>query len=891
MTADILRDKFLAFFKAKNHKIIDSDSLVPKDDPTVLFTPAGMNQFKREFMGVDSGFRRATTCQRCLRTDDLDKVGITSAHHTFFEMLGNFSFGDYFKPEAIAWAWEFLTKELRLDEDRLWVSVYQDDEEAYKIWKDVIGIPEKKIVKLGDKDNFWPAEAKTKGPNGPCGPCSEIFYDFGAEVGCREKKCDPSCSCGRFVEIWNLVFTQFNRKDDGSLVPLPNKNIDTGMGLERLTAVMQGKQNNFETELFQPVINQIQLSAKVKPKDNRRFLYALSDHLRAAVFSIYDGILPSNDGRGYIVRKIIRKSVLHLKSLGINEPFLNKLVGTLAQIMYKPYPDLKDRQEAIAEVILNEEVNFIKVLECSAEIIEDNQKPVLDSIMKDLLNQPKDRDGLIAVSAATCSAVAVSIVHNYETYGIPLSLSTKHFLELIKEKGLKNDNPTIISDKVALELDRLREFSREKSKMKGDVFDAKHLGLKLNPTRFVGYQNNFAEAKILAILKDGQEVQEISQEEKIGLVLDQSPFYAESGGQVGDCGKIVSGDNIFEVLDTQKIDNVFLHVGKITSGVLKKSDKVVARINIERRLNIARNHTATHVLQAALRKVLGTHVQQQGSLVSEEKFRFDFTHFKGMTHEEIAQVEEAANRWISENQAVNCNEMVLKEAKQAGALAFFEEKYGENVRVVSIGEISKELCGGTHLDNIGKIGLIKIIKECSVASGIRRIEGVTADFAKQFIKDEEKKLAEESEKQNQIKELKGQEKKRSLEVNNSLQEELPRIIKKAVEIKGVKVVISLEADLDMNALRLLSDKVKEGLGKGIVVLGSQDKEETKAFLVIAATPDLGGLKFDAGSLIRQIAPVVGGSGGGRRDFAQAGGTKPENFTLAFEKLRAIIEAL
>ncbi|MDD5409584.1 MAG: alanine--tRNA ligase [Candidatus Omnitrophica bacterium] len=367
MNADILREKFLGFFEARKHKIVESDSLVPKDDPTVLFTPAGMNQFKKEFMGFDSGFRRAATAQRCLRTDDLDKVGKTSAHHTFFEMLGNFSFGDYFKEEAIAWAWEFLTQELKIGREKLWVSVYQEDDEAYNIWKDKIGIPEKKIVRLGDKDNFWPAEAKTKGPNGPCGPCSEIFYDFGPGVGCGEKICDPSCSCGRFVEIWNLVFTQFNRKEDGSLEPLPNKNIDTGMGLERLAAVMQGKQNNFETELFQPIIKEIKLGCQdingdgagiasdtSRPRNdgNNGMFYAIADHLRAVVFSIYDGITPSNEGRGYIVRKIIRKSALHLRSLGINKPFLNTLVGQLVQIMHEPYPDLKDRQEDIAQVIL-----------------------------------------------------------------------------------------------------------------------------------------------------------------------------------------------------------------------------------------------------------------------------------------------------------------------------------------------------------------------------------------------------------------------------------------------------------------------------------------------------------------------------------------------------------
>ncbi|MFA6129566.1 MAG: alanine--tRNA ligase [Candidatus Omnitrophota bacterium] len=863
MTADRLREKFLEFFKARKHKIVESDSLVPKDDPTVLFTPAGMNQFKKEFMGFDSGFKRAATAQRCLRTDDLDKVGKTSAHHTFFEMLGNFSFGDYFKEEAIAWAWEFLIKELKIDQDKLWVSVYQEDDEAYDIWKDKIGIPVNKIVKLGDKDNFWPAEAKTKGPNGPCGPCSEIFYDFGPGVGCGEKICDPSCSCGRFVEIWNLVFTQFNRKDDGLLEPLPNKNIDTGMGLERLAAVMQGKQNNFETELFQPIIKEIELGCQDingEGAGNGMF-YAIADHLRAVVFSIYDGITPSNEGRGYIVRKIIRKSVMHLKSLGINKPFLNKLVGQLAQIMQAPYPDLKEKQEDIAQVILNEEKNFINILN-SSEVL----------FAKIPLNSGAEEIG-----------EAVFKLH--DTYGFPSEEIEKY----LKKQNV--DNLAAIADVVSRKFEEQRERSRSQSTMKGDVFDAKGLGLKLNATKFVGYKESSAEAKILAILKDGKEVNGALTGGIFQVVLDRTPFYAESGGQVGDTGELISGANIFKVLNTQKIDNVFLHIGEVNSGSFKKGDKVTAQIDVKRRLNIARNHTATHILQAALREVLGSHVQQQGSLVAEEKFRFDFTHFKGLSKEEISRVEEVANNCIAKSQRINCEEMNFKEAKKAGALAFFEEKYGEMVRVVTMGDISKELCAGTHLDNISQIGFIKIISEGSVASGIRRIEGATDSFAERFIQDEELKAIEESKKKCKLKDLKEQEKKRSLEISNSLRDAAPRLIEKAIKLNGVNLVLSLEAGLDMSALRLLADKVKEGLNHGVIVLGSQDSQQKKAYLVIAVTQDLLPRGLDAGALIRQAAPDIGGSGGGRQDFAQAGGTKPENFTLAFEKIRAIIKAL
>ena len=879
MTADILREKFLAFFKAKKHKIIESDSLVPKDDPTVLFTPAGMNQFKKEFMGFDSGFKRAATAQRCLRTDDLEKVGKTAAHHTFFEMLGNFSFGDYFKEEAISWAWEFLTVELGLTPEKLMVSVYQDDDQAYQVWKEKIGLADRKIVKLGDKDNFWPAEAKTKGPNGPCGPCSEIFYDFGPTVGCQEKTCDPSCSCGRFVEIWNLVFTQFNRQDDASLAPLPNKNIDTGMGLERLAAIMQGKQNNFQTELFDPIIREVERAIENKPEDSQKLLYAIADHIRAVVFSIYDGITPSNEGRGYIVRKIIRKSVLHLRSLGINKPFLNKLVGLVAQIMHKPYPDLKNRQEDIAQVILNEENSFINTLRLSSALV-DNE---IEKIKKELEDAPK-REGFTICNVTTSGALGIAAFRLYDTNGIPLEITKAE----LNKRYIKVDADFEMA--YQKELNKQKNLSKSFSKMKGDVFEAKGLGLKLKETKFVGYQENSVEAKILAILKDGKEVNAVLAGDSLQIVLNQTPFYAASGGQVGDTGELVNGKNVFQVLDTQKVDNVILHIGKIKTGTFKCQDTLTAKIDIARRQNIARNHTATHILQAALRQVLGNHVQQQGSLVSAEKFRFDFTHFKGLTKEELARVEEVANSFIANDCAVNSQEMALIEAKKTGALAFFEEKYAAVVRVITVGGISNELCGGTHVTHVKEIGLIKILGEGSVASGIRRIEGATAGFAEQFIKDEEQKAIAEAAKRERSEDLKEKEKKRSVEIKNSLMDVLPRLLEKSVKIGGINTIFSLEDDLDMQALRFLADKIKEKLSCVVIVLGAQDKQRERAFLVIAVTTDLLSRGMDAGVLIRQVAPIIGGSGGGRQDFAQAGGTAPENFALAFEKIKDIIKS-
>jgi len=862
MTADILRDKFLAFFKVRKHKIVDSDSLVPKDDPTVLFTPAGMNQFKKEFMGFNSGFKRAATAQRCLRTDDLEKVGKTSAHHTFFEMLGNFSFGDYFKKEAISWAWEFLTKELSIDPEKLWVSVYQDDDEAYNIWKDQVKIPEIKIVRLADQDNFWPAEAKTKGPNGPCGPCSEIFYDFGADVGCGEKICDPSCSCGRFVEIWNLVFTQFNRKDDGSLEPLPNKNIDTGMGLERLAAVMQGKQNNFETELFQPIIKEI--IRGLSPQGTvpeKKLLYAIADHLRAVVFSIFDGILPSNEGRGYVIRKIIRKASLHLMGLGIDKkPFLYRLVPIVAEIMHKPYPELTNRREEIARIILAEEKSFIDVLGSSEELLRVKFSEFIDN--------------------PNPEAVGKTAFLLHDTYGIPLELTS----QWLDKQGISFSQKAF---KQAME--EQKERSKAGSAMKGDVFGSKGLKIKVKDSKFVGYLENSVSADILIILKDGKEVSEVLVGDNLQVVLDQTPFYAESGGQVGDTGKLTNGKNIFEVMDTQKIDNVILHIGKVSSGTFRKGDQVVARIDCERRQNIARNHTATHILQAVLREVLGKHVQQQGSLVAAEKFRFDFTHPKGLTKDEILKVEEIANRYVNNDYAVGCRQMAFNEAKKTGALAFFEEKYGECVRVVTVGDISKELCGGTHLTSIGEINLIKITGESSVASGIRRIEGVTAGFARQFIEEQKRKAVEESAKSNKLKEFKEQEKKRNAEINKTLPARSVELANKSATLNGINTVFSIENNLEINSLRLLADMIKVKLNRAVIALGSQF--DGKASLVVGLTQDLCAKGLSAKDIVLQVAPIIGGAGGGREDFSQAGGNAPENFGLAFDKIKDIINKL
>ena len=865
MLASELRVKFLDFFKARKHRIADSDSLVPKDDPTVLFTPAGMNQFKKEFLGFDSGFKRAATAQRCLRTDDLTKVGKTSGHHTFFEMLGNFSFGDYFKKEAIAWAWEFLTEELKIDKNRLWVSVYKDDDEAYKLWKDMIKLPVEIIVKLGDKENFWPSEAKEKGPNGPCGPCSEIFFDQGSDVGCKSEGCNLSCSCGRFVEVWNLVFTQYNRKEGGKFEPLPNKNIDTGMGLERLSAVMQGVSNNFETDLFAPIIKEINSAIKDEALAKKTLIYAVADHIRAATFSIYDGILPSNEARGYIVRKLIRKSVLHLRSLGITQPYLYKLVVPVASVMKPFYPELSEKKENIAEVILSEERSFINTLNSSDTLLKEKFQGFLK-------NQNPEEVGRITFQL-------------HDTYGMPLEL-TQGWLEM---RGIK-----ISMQSFNGELNRQKERSKLQSSMKGDVFSAQ-VDYGVKETRFLGYKEFSSKAKALKIMKNNEFAKKISKGEEGLIVLDKSVFYAESGGQVGDKGEIVKGKNIFEVADTKKAGNVILHIGQVKAGSFKPGDEVLARIDASRRINIERNHTATHLLQAALRKVLGPHVQQQGSFVGDERLRFDFSHFKEITDEEMNRIEEFVNKAILDNLPVEKKEKNLQEAKKSGALAFFGEKYEGKVRVISVLNTSMELCGGTHLDSTGSIGLFKIIHEGSVASGVRRIEAVTGAFAYKVVKEEEgiiaelagilntpkdKILQEVEKRSSRLKELEKELNTQRMDVLKGSSDEL---ISSAEVINGFKVVLKVFDSLDMNLLRKNVDLIKEKAGSAVVALGSSI--DGRALLVIGVTPDLCAKGVDASKLIRLISGVIGGSGGGRPDFAQAGGNNPGNLKQALEELK------
>lgn len=878
MTANELRAKFLRFFEAHNHKIYPSDALVPKDDSTLLFTSAGMNQFKQEFLGKPTEFRRRATCQRCLRTGDLDKVGKTNYHHTFFEMLGNFSFGEYFKEEAIQLAWQFVTEELRLPLARVWVSVYQDDQETYKIWREKMGVPQEKLVRLGAKENFWPSNAPLEGPNGPCGPCSEIFYDQGEAIGCGRPECSPACDCGRFVECWNLVFTQFERKDKNKLEPLPHKNIDTGMGLERMTAVMQGVLSNFDSDIFSPITSRIlhlahKSSGKLDPVQLSA-RNAIADHLRAVTFAVADGIVPSNDERGYVIRKLIRRAIWHGRSLGIQKAYLYEIVPEVIMVMQPAYPELEleKKKENITQVILAEEKRFQQTLERAVSFAEET---------------------LAQLSAKGESKLPGDIAFKlYDTYGLPWEmlefiLSAKGVT--LDEEGFKN------------EMEKQRTTSRKGSALEEGVFVRTIFSrFNLKPTKFSGDNIYACFTSVQALFsEDDQPLKKAEKGTRVKLVLQCTPFYGESGGQTGDSGIIKNKDARVEIADTQKIDDLIVHIGKIEEGTINLHDNVEAEINIENRKNIARNHTATHLLQAALRKALGVHVRQSGSWVGAEKLRFDFTHFQALTAREIAQVEELVNREISADQKVEVSSMSFKEAQHLGALAFFGEKYAEEVRVIKIADISLELCGGTHVASTGEIERFKIISESSVASGIRRIEAVTACHAREALEQnahQRKELIRMFGARGwdellvfvkQIEErLKSIDKKLQCFRVENFKANIDEIVAQALQISGVKVIVKEIESADMFLLRQMLDLFRQKTESSVIVLASVWEE--KALIVCTVGQRCAG-RIDAARIVRAVAQEVDGSGGGRRDFAQAGGKSPQGVPRALAMAKELIQ--
>lgn len=838
MSTDEVRRAFLSFFESKGHQIVDSSSLVPANDPTLLFTNAGMNQFKDCFLGLEKrAYTRATTAQRCVRAggkhNDLENVGFTARHHTFFEMLGNFSFGDYFKEDAIAYAWEFLTVTLKLPADRLLVTVYETDDEAFDIWNKKVGIPAERIIRIGDKpggkayesDNFW-----QMGDTGPCGPCTEIFYDHGDHIwggppGSAEEDGD------RFIEIWNNVFMQFNRHADGTMEPLPKPSVDTGMGIERISAIMQGVHSNYEIDVFQALIK---AAADVTGHDDlsNQSLRVVADHIRSCAFLIVDGVMPSNEGRGYVLRRIIRRAVRHGNKLGAQGAFFHKLVGPLAQVMGTAGEELKKQQALVEKVLRIEEENFGRTLERGMAILND----ALDNLEGSVL------DG-------------ETVFKLYDTYGFPADLTN----DVARERELTIDEQGF---------EKAMEEQRQRAREAGQFGTDYNAIIKVDTnTAFCGYSATQGESRIAAMFVDGNEVDTLSAGDKAILILGETPFYAESGGQCGDAGVIQTATGLFKVEDTQKLGNAIAHHGELIEGVLAKGDEAKAIVDAKRRAAISLNHSATHLLHAALRQVLGSHVAQKGSLVKAESLRFDFSHLEAMTPVELKEVERLVNAQIRRNHTIETSIMDIEAAKAKGAMALFGEKYDDEVRVLSMGDFSTELCGGIHASNTGDIGLFKIVSEGGIAAGIRRIEAVTGEGALDLLDQQqaqyEVKVAEMAAKAKSLeKEL--QQLKDKLAAKESA-----NLISNVKEIAGVKVLVAQLNGADNKALRGMVDELKNQLGSGIIMLGNV--ADDKVGLIAGVTKDLTA-KVKAGELVNMVALQVGGKGGGRPDMAQAGGT-------------------
>jgi len=881
METNVIREKYLSFFERKGHVILPGDSLVPEDDPTLLFTGAGMNQFKDMFLGKGKlDVKRATTCQKCLRTGDIENVGKTPMHHTFFEMLGNFSFGDYFKSETIELAWEFMLREMKLPEERLVVSIYLEDEESYEIWLKTIGVPKDKIYRFDAKENFWPANAPSDGPNGPCGPCSEIFYDRGQGVGCGRKECAPDCDCDRFVEIWNLVFTQFDRRDGGILEPLPNKNVDTGMGLERMASVMQGVNTNFEIDIFKPVIQNISELVEVKydgQTENGKLMNRIADHIRAIIFCISDGVLPSNEGRGYVERRLLRRAVRDGLKLGKKDSFLYKLVPVVAKVMKEPYPEIKQRRENIARIIKNEEERFHETL-------------IMGSRRLDELIEGLRKGGQKTLSGQDAFQL-------YDTFGFPLDMT---------ESILKENNLLIDKKGFEKEMHMQRERAKTSSQMKGSIFDEGPLSKIKETTKetvFLGYEKHEAESKVIGLIVNEQLVDCVEAGQEVHVVLDKTPFYADAGGQVGDTGIIQTKHAKVEICDTKVSNNIIVHIGKVIKGKISTNENVISKVDVKRKTAVKRNHSATHLLHYVLRQVIGQHAEQSGSLVAPDRLRFDFHHFTGVEKSELLRIEELMNEKIMENAQVVTQEMTLNKAKSTGAVALFGEKYGENVRVVSIGDYSRELCGGTHVGNTGEIGLFKIISESSIAAGIRRIEAVTGKEALAKISHkgeilerlcnildaQENTIIQRTEEL--IQQLKSLRKEAQRTKKESAQEYSSNLIANAREISGVKIVTEIIEGVEVEDLRKTADSLKKRLGSVAIILGTT--ENGRVILITALSNDLVKKGLNAGNIAKDMAKIVGGGGGGRADMAQTGGRSPnkinEAIDLALKVIREKIE--
>ena len=898
MKTDEIRSRFLTFFEKRGHRILPPDSLIPHNDPTLLFTGAGMNQFKEQFLGSKSlGSSRVATCQKCLRTGDLDNVGVTRWHMTLFEMLGNFSFGDYFKREACQWAWQFMVEDMRQDPAKLHITVYEKDDETYGIWSREVGVPAERIWRFGESSNFWPESAPSKGPNGPCGPCTEILIDTGVST---KPDSSPANDSSRFVEVWNLVLQQFDRQEGGRLVPLPSKNIDTGMGLERMAAIMQGVPSAQDIDIMRPIVDAAadlchQIYAPGSNHQDFQRLRRIAEHVRAISFCIADGALPDRTGRGYVVRKLIRRAALDGRMLGVLEPFLYKLAPLVPAQMGQVYPEITERMNTIINIMKEEERRF------AAAVQEDS--PGLQKFLSFIreMHWTSNKETPTWVPLALESYAKV-IFDCYETYGVPLE-----YMEQVLE------NERIVYDRAKFDqvMEAQRAKSRAGSKM-GDaaiVFKREFLSEKALDrlhrenfsTEFVGYESTEGEARALAIFVADESVAAADAGDEAQVILDRTPFYARSGGQVGDVGRLEWDGGSATVQDTILDHEFIVHLVKVEKGRLECKQAIRASVDADTRLATARNHTATHILQWALRSVLGEHVHQAGSEVAPDRLRFDFTHTTGLSAEERRQVETLVNERILEGAPVGVELTTLEEARKRGAMALFGEKYGDEVRLVSVGDFSKELCGGTHLENIATIGLFKIVGEESVAAGVRRITAVTGMGALGFLHEEEDRLTEVcrtlkatpdtlvsrlANLQKDLKDLRGQlAEARSLTKRGGGLEE---VLGNVRDVSGVPCVAAEVEGADANALREACDAAKQKHKSIVLVLAGREGE--KVNLVAAATKDLVAKGIHAGNLVREVAKVVGGGGGGRPDLGQAGGKNPEAIPAALAAVPDLVRA-
>ena len=860
MKTNEIRQAFIEFFESRKHQSVTSSPLIPANDPTLLFTNAGMVQFKDIFLGKeDQGFTKAVSAQRCLRAggkhNDLENVGYTSRHHTFFEMLGNFSFGDYFKEEAILLAWSFITDELNLEKDRLWVTIFQDDDEASTIWLDKVGIPEDRLVRLGEESNFW-----SMGDTGPCGPCSEIFYDHGDQIdggppGTSNEDGD------RFVEIWNLVFMQYDRQESGELVDLPKPSVDTGMGLERIAAVMQGVSSNYDIDLFKKLINAIKSQSGKGEESHYR---VIADHIRSSAFLIMDGVTPDNEGRGYVLRRIIRRALRHGYDLKINSPFFYKLVEVLTEEMGQTYPELLNKKDYIERIILMEEERFAATL----------------SQGMTLLQKEFDRTNVELISGEFAFKL-------YDTYGFPLDMT----IDIARSVSR-----TIDIEGFEKAMERQREMARKASKFKVDESFSLDHGLKSD---FYGYKDLDTESEVIGVFgKDGSDE---LQEGEIGqVILDKTPFYAESGGQVGDQGSFSSESINFEVLDTQFSGDAYSHIGTVSNGQIKVGDKIKASVNPVRRKSITLNHTGTHMLHRALMVVLGEHVQQRGSLVDDEKLRFDFSHHQSLTSNEIREIEAIVNEKIEENIDVQTSIMKHDEAISSGAMALFGEKYGDDVRVLDVGDFSKELCGGTHVNNTNEIGIFKVVSESSISSGTRRIEAITGDKALKWAKETEYLIESLTDLLQTRREDVASKVENLVDTNKKLQAEIKQLKSRIAsgqtsdedsgseDINGIAYLYKeLENETEPSVMRGAIDQFKNKLESGVIVLSSINKKGKVTFS-IGVTDDLTS-KVEASSIADIIAKALSGNGGGKANFAQAGGSDAEKVPAALESVKEFLK--